>query len=136
MALDADMDPKTHFSHGRHRNETLSCNPGSARGRRGEPSCEAYGPVRAFPCDSVANAVFGMNRLRWQCRRGMRELDLLFQQFLDAQGGRLDAQTAASMLRLLEYPDAVLLEWLLGRQIPSDMEVAALVRRIRSAAAP
>ena len=31
-----------------------------------------------------------MNRLRWQCRRGMRELDLLLQRFLDAQGD-LDA---------------------------------------------
>ncbi len=78
----------------------------------------------------------GMNRLRWQCRRGMRELDLLFRQFLDTQGGALDTQTAALLLRLLEYPDAVLLEWLLGRQIPSDTEVAALVRRIRSTAAP
>lgn len=77
-----------------------------------------------------------MNRLRWQCRRGLRELDLLLQQFLDAQTDRLDAHTTAAVLRLLEYPDAVLLEWLLGRQIPSDMEVAALVQRIRSSPAP
>jgi len=77
-----------------------------------------------------------MNRLRWQCRRGMRELDLLLQRFLDAQGERLDAQTAALLLRLLEYPDTVLLEWLLGRQIPSDTEVATLVQRIRSTVAP
>lgn len=84
----------------------------------------------------MAMSASGMNRLRWQCRRGMRELDLLLQQFLDAQGGRLDERAAASLLRLLDYPDAVLLEWLFGRQIPSDTEVAALVERIRSAAAP
>lgn len=68
-------------------------------------------------------------RLRWQCRRGMRELDLLLLQFLDT--ATLDAHTARIFNRLLEYPDAVLLEWLLGRQIPSDTEVAQLVQRIR-----
>lgn len=84
---------------------------------------------------SVA-AASDLQRLRWQCRRGLRELDLLLQQFLDAQAGQLDAPTTAAVLRLLEYPDAVLLEWLLGRQIPSDTEVASLVQRIRSSPAP
>ncbi|MBU1192314.1 MAG: succinate dehydrogenase assembly factor 2 [Gammaproteobacteria bacterium] len=76
-----------------------------------------------------------INRLRWQCRRGMRELDLLLLQFLDTGYADLDATGAQAFLRLLDSPDAVLLEWLLGRQRPSDKEVADVVQRIRGAAA-
>jgi antitoxin CptB len=75
------------------------------------------------------------NRLNWQCRRGMRELDLLLQGFLRQQRDRLDTDRQACFETLLNYPDAVLLEWLMGRQIPSDREVAQLVRNIRNSTA-
>lgn len=75
------------------------------------------------------------NRLRWQCRRGMRELDLLLLRFIERGCDGLDRDGIVAFERLLECPDALLLEWLLGRQIPSDKEVADVVRRIRSAAA-
>ena len=76
-----------------------------------------------------------LNRLRWQCRRGMRELDLLLADFLNRGYAELDAAAARAFGRLLECPDALLLEWLLGRQRPSDKEVADVVQRIRRAAA-
>lgn len=76
-----------------------------------------------------------INRLRWQCRRGMRELDLLLLQFLESGYTDLDAHAARAFNRLLECPDALLLEWLLGRQLPSDKDVADVVRRIRRATA-
>lgn len=75
------------------------------------------------------------NRLYWQCRRGMRELDLLLQGFLHQQRDWFDSDRQACFETLLNYPDAVLLEWLMGRQIPSDKEVAQLVRIIRNTAA-
>lgn len=81
------------------------------------------------------SAATELNRLRWQCRRGMRELDLLLQQFLDSGYADLDAQAAQAFARLLDCPDALLLEWLLGRQRPSDKDVADVVQRIRCAAA-
>ena len=65
----------------------------------------------------------------------MRELDLLLQGFLRQRRDGLDAVSQARFETLLNYPDAVLLEWLLGRQIPSDREVAELVRDIRDSAA-
>lgn len=76
-----------------------------------------------------------INRLRWQCRRGMRELDLLLLQFLDTGYAELNTGAAQAFVRLLECPDMLLLEWLLGRQIPSDKEVADVVQRIRRSAA-
>ncbi len=74
-------------------------------------------------------------RLRWKCRRGMLELDLLFRDFLATGYARLDADGQRCFDQLLDYPDAVLLEWLMGRIQPTDRDVAALVQRIRSTVA-
>jgi antitoxin CptB len=76
------------------------------------------------------------NRLTWQCRRGMRELDVLLRGFLERRFDGLDAHERDSFVRLLDYPDAVLLEWLMGRMVPADKEVAAIVQDIRHTAAP
>jgi antitoxin CptB len=76
------------------------------------------------------------NRLAWQCRRGMRELDVLLKGFLEHRFEGLDAQQRNSLARLLDYPDAVLLECLMGRMVPADRDVATIVRDIRHSAAP
>jgi len=74
-------------------------------------------------------------RMRWKCRRGMLELDLLLRDFLDNGYQELDAAGQQLFDRTLDYPDAVLLEWLLGRIRPTDKDVAQLVDKIRSATA-
>ena len=74
-------------------------------------------------------------RLRWKCRRGMLELDLLLRDFLDCGYTHLDAPERAVFEQLLDYPDAVLLEWLMGRIRPTDKDVVQLVDKIRAAAA-
>ena len=74
-------------------------------------------------------------RMRWKCRRGMLELDLLFKGFLDTGYTQLDADQRRCFDRMLDYPDAVLLEWLMGRISPTDKDVANLVNKIRSTAA-
>ena len=74
------------------------------------------------------------NRLAWQCRRGMRELDELLHGFLDRRYAGLDPAQQAVFAVLLEYPDAVLLELLMGRMLPADKDVADVVQEIRNAA--
>jgi antitoxin CptB len=74
------------------------------------------------------------NRLAWQCRRGMRELDVLLLGFLKQRYPQLGTGDIDSFTRLLEYPDNVLLEWLLGHMVPSDRDVAHIVQEIRHAA--
>ena len=74
-------------------------------------------------------------RLAWQCRRGMRELDELLGMFLQRRYPDLDARQRQAFGLLLEYPDALLLELLMGRMTPNDSEVARLVRDIRHTAA-
>jgi antitoxin CptB len=73
--------------------------------------------------------------MRWKCRRGMLELDLLLRDFLDSGYASLDDPQRRCFDHILDYPDAVLLEWFMGRVRPADKDVANLVEKIRSAAA-
>lgn len=75
----------------------------------------------------------GRNRLSWQCRRGMRELDELLMCFLARRYSTLDANNQKTFEVLLDYPDAVLLELLMGRMMPADRDVANIVHEIRNA---
>ena len=75
------------------------------------------------------------NRIAWQCRRGMRELDELLGLFVQLRYASLDEQDRQTFNTLLEYPDAVLLELLMGRMAPADPDVARLVSAIRDTAA-
>jgi antitoxin CptB len=76
------------------------------------------------------------NRLAWQCRRGMRELDELLGNFLSSGYDRLDEPGKRHFSSLLEYPDSVLLEILMGRMAAADRDVAHIVRKIRATLAP
>jgi antitoxin CptB len=75
------------------------------------------------------------NRRAWQCRRGMRELDELLNSFLVKRYSTLNGSGQRLFNSLLEYPDSVLLELLMGRMLPADRDVANIVREIRNTAA-
>ena len=77
----------------------------------------------------------GRNRLSWQCRRGMRELDVLLMRFLEQRYSSLNDSEHKTFEMLLAYPDAVLLELLMGRMTPADADVAEIVTQIRNTAA-
>ena len=72
-----------------------------------------------------------LERLRWQCRRGMLELDLLFEAFIDNGYQQLSRQEQETFQQLLGYPDQTLLKWLMGEIEPEDDALARLVKRIR-----
>lgn len=76
-----------------------------------------------------------VNRIAWQCRRGMRELDELLGAYLRSRYTDLVEADRQTFNRLLNYPDAVLLELLMGRMQPADSDVARLVNDIRVTAA-
>jgi antitoxin CptB len=74
------------------------------------------------------------NRIRWQCRRGMLELDALLQCFLEQELSSLDEKEYRDFENLLNCHDALLLEYLMGRTVPSDPDTAYVVNKIRAAA--
>jgi antitoxin CptB len=71
---------------------------------------------------------------RWQCRRGMLELDILLNNFIDIEAATLTSEQKQTFQRLLSYPDQTLLDLLMGNTVSSDPQLAALVLRIRSTA--
>lgn len=70
-------------------------------------------------------------RLRWQCRRGMLELDLILQNFLDGPFDQLSEEETAVFEKLLSSSDPQLYAWLMGEEVPQDLEIARLVPFIR-----
>ena len=70
-------------------------------------------------------------RLQWQCRRGMLELDLLLQGFLDNGYQDLSEQGRIAFVTLLESPDQLLLDYLMGHTVPFDADMADVTARIR-----
>ena len=75
-------------------------------------------------------------KLRWRCRRGMRELDALLHGFLERSYAGLDAREKECFEAILDLPDPELNAYLLGRQTPTDENVAALIERIRKSLGP
>jgi antitoxin CptB len=74
-----------------------------------------------------------LSQLRWRCRRGMLELDLLLNTFLDKEYASLTIQQSELFVTLLDYPDQVLFDLLMDKMQASDNGIAKLIERIRKA---
>ena len=68
----------------------------------------------------------------WQCRRGMLELDLLLNNFINKAVDQLSQQEKKTFEQLLSYPDQTLLDLLLANTVSSDDEISEIVQKIRS----
>jgi len=73
-------------------------------------------------------------QLRWQCRRGMRELDQLLLRFLENEYPAAGEAQKSAFRELLALPDPELIGYLLGGQIPVDANIANVVSRIQNRA--
>ena len=72
-------------------------------------------------------------RLRWRCRRGMLENDLILTRFLDARGEAITEDEVAALDRLLDLTDNELWDLLSGRAEPADASMRPLVDSLRAA---
>ncbi len=59
-----------------------------------------------------------LNKLRWRCRRGMLENDLLIERFFARHGATLSPRQADALMLLMDLPDNDLLDLLLSRTEP------------------
>ncbi len=73
------------------------------------------------------------SKLYWRCRRGMLELDLLLQGFVECGYDALNDAQKACFNRMLALPDQELLEYLMARKQPTDGEMVDVIERIRGA---
>ena len=75
-------------------------------------------------------------RLRWQCRRGMLELDLMLETFVENCYEDLPIKTKQAFHQLLKCQDQFLLDYLMGQDVPTDKDVADVAQQVRNAAGP
>lgn len=71
-----------------------------------------------------------IKRLRWRCRRGMRELDQLMLRYLDQRWPMADDNERKLFLQLLDCEDDKLWRWFMGLERPKDESIHAIVSLI------
>jgi len=72
-----------------------------------------------------------LDRLRWQCRRGTLELDLILEAYLDRHYEQADDDEKKRFIALLEWEDDELLAVLLGGKPPDAAGFGALIARLK-----
>ena len=70
-------------------------------------------------------------RLRWACRRGMLELDVLLGNFLEEAYLALPSDEQNQFVELLSCEDQELFNWLTGKEKPTDQIIENMVEKVR-----
>ncbi|MDT4288294.1 succinate dehydrogenase assembly factor 2 [Methylomonas sp. MO1] len=73
-----------------------------------------------------------INKLRWRCRRGTLELDLMLLRYLENRYLAAELLEQQTFLRMLELEDTDLMRYLMGEQLPNDDSMKNLVLVIRA----
>ncbi|MBC7983817.1 MAG: succinate dehydrogenase assembly factor 2 [Candidatus Obscuribacterales bacterium] len=68
--------------------------------------------------------------LRWRCRRGMKELDVLLTRYLERDYYTAPLPQRQAFEALLEKPDPEILDYILGREIPESRELALVIAQL------
>ena len=73
-----------------------------------------------------------LKRLRWRCRRGLLENDLVLERFLELYGSRLSEKEVEAFGKLLDYCDNELWGLVNRRSEPADPDLGGVVELLRS----
>jgi antitoxin CptB len=68
-----------------------------------------------------------INKLKWQCRRSMKELEILFMRYLEQKYEHAPIDEQQTFQTLLELPDIDLYTYLVKREMPTDENVRAIL---------
>jgi antitoxin CptB len=81
----------------------------------------------------IAREEFG--RLRWACRRGIRELDVLLTRYADERLRCAPAAEQDAFRELLARQNPVIYAYCLGQAAPPDEQMRVLIEHITGGAA-
>ncbi len=73
-----------------------------------------------------------IGKLRWRCRRGMKELDLLTLGYLEQHYPDASSEEQQAFANLLELQDPLLMSYMVGRETPADAVTARVVGIMRT----
>ena len=79
-----------------------------------------------------AGESFTRGRLRWRCRRGMKELDVLLERFAQQLLPQASVADCRVFSELLDLPDPLLAGYLLGGEVPAEPHLAQAIGRMRA----
>lgn len=71
-----------------------------------------------------------MGKLRWRCRRGMRELDVLLLKFLELRYKDLNQREKEVFEVVLELQDPDLYAMLMGKVRPESDEIRSMIAQL------
>lgn len=72
-----------------------------------------------------------LNQVRWMARRGMLELDLLLNYFIDQCYEDLTSQHKNILITLLQEEDPTLHSWFFSSEVSNNKEFAMMVSLIK-----
>ena len=72
-----------------------------------------------------------IERLKWRSRRGLLELDLVFERFWAGPGQEMDEADAAALERLLILPDNDLLDLVMGKRACEEKELLGVLEKLK-----
>jgi antitoxin CptB len=78
--------------------------------------------------DTIIN---NLSKLKWACRRGMLELDVLLNKFLSEKYTDLQVADKKRFVDLLSCTDPELFAWLMGHETPQDLDLIRIVELVR-----
>ncbi|MGL5661461.1 MAG: succinate dehydrogenase assembly factor 2 [Aeromonas sp.] len=70
------------------------------------------------------------SRLKWACRRGMLELDVIFMPFYENEFDTLSDADQQTFIRLLQSDDPDLFKWCMGHGVSADPAFVAMIALI------
>jgi antitoxin CptB len=76
------------------------------------------------------------SRLRWRCRRGMKELDLVLLRYLERTYARAPGEEQAAFRQVLEMQDPEILDYLTGRADAPEGALGRVVASLRTGPDP
>lgn len=85
--------------------------------------------------DESSGALPLKGKLRWSCRRGMKELEVLLLPFLDHCYDQLSLEDKKAFVTMLSHDDASLFAWFMGHEIPPIPALARCVQEVQYAVA-
>ena len=74
-----------------------------------------------------------IERLKWRSRRGLLELDIVFERFWAHEGARLTDREARALEELLHLPDNDLLDLVMGKAHAPGGEAGDLLKKLKAA---
>jgi len=71
------------------------------------------------------------SKLVWRCRRGIREMDIVLQAFLNESYDLLSDADKNTFTQLLDEADLDILNWIMGKDTPENDELKRIITLIR-----